>query len=785
MNEQRTTRASHWPAWLWAAMVLALCLQQMNFWRHTRPDTDVIALLPGVKQDAMLAAANQRIVEGATQQVVVLIGSPDFERAKSTAEVFLKSVPVRLLKPVTADETGDAALDFYAPHRGSLLTSEQRNQLAHADIAALANAALARLYGPGLAGGLTDWRTDPLGLWPAWWQARLGKGMQSRDGWISVDGNGLEWVLLRFTTDPRTFRLDGNSGIQSALDAASAQARLADPKVKILEAGVPLHAEAAAARGNWEMNTIGFGSLLAVLVLVWLAFRSLRPILLVSLTLLIGTVAGVAATTMAFGKIHVLTLVFGASLVGVAEDFGILYFAARQAYPETGTRPLLRHLMPGLFLALATSVLAYLALGFAPLPGLQQMAVFSAAGLLAAFLTVVCWFPWLDRSAPRRSAFSRRIADSLASWPRWRLTGTAGIAASLIAVAVIGGGLCKLQVHDDLRYLLNSPTALLQQEREVGGLLGLPSPAQFYLVSGASAEEVLRREEQLKQRLDSFVAKGVLTGYAAVSDWVPSASRQRADAQLSASVESAVVQKVATVMGETVAPVSTSTTPLELDAWLKSPVSGPLRKLWLGNVDGQQGSLVMLQGLSAHTDLLAMQALTSGLPGVRWIDRTLEISRLLARYRQMMTLMLLAGYVLVAAALVWRFKREAWRALMPTVLAALLSQALLGWLGEPLQLFTVLAHFLLLGVGVDYGIFLIEYRDDPAMWLAVALGAAGTVLSFGLLALSATPALHTFGLTMLFGVTFAWLLSPCFRPANNQADPATAISPNSGLAHAD
>jgi predicted exporter len=777
-------RTWRWPAWLWAALVMALCWQQAAFWRHTLPDTDVIALLPGVKQDALLTAANQRIVEGATQQVVVLIGSDDFERSRTTAEVFLKAVPPKLLKPVATDETGDTALDFYAPFRGSLLTSEQRRRLEHADIAALSNAALARLYGPGLAGGLTGWKADPLGLWPAWWQSRLGKGIQSRDGWISVNGNGLEWVLLRFDAASSTFRINGDSGIQAAIDRASAQARAADPKVKILEAGVPLHAEAAAIRGSWEMNTIGFGSMLAVLVLVWLAFRSLRPIVLVGLTLLIGTLAGVAATTLMFGKIHVLTLVFGASLVGVAEDFGIFYFASRQAYPETDTHALLRHLMPGLVLALVTSVLAYLALGMAPLPGLQQMAVFSAAGLIAAFLTVVCWFPGLDRKAPRGGGFSRWIEASLSRWPRWRMAEWTGKAASLFAVALIASGLYRLQVHDDVRFLLNSPPALLKQELEVGRLLGLPSPAQFYLVSGANAEEVLQREEQLKQRLDGIVADGGVAGYVAVSDWVPSGSRQRADARLSATVESAVLNQVATAIGEAATPVSAPTARLELDAWLKSPVSAPLRKLWLGNVDGQQGSLVLLKGLGAHADLQRMRALTTGIPGVRWVDRTLEISELLASYRRMMTLMLLAGYVLVAAALAWRFQREAWRALLPTVLAALASQALLGWLGEPLQLFTVLAHFLLLGVGVDYGIFLIEYRDDPASWLAVALGAAGTVLSFGLLALSSTPALHTFGLTMLFGVSFAWLLSPCFRPVSRTAGPATSNTPNPGHAHA-
>ena len=99
-----------------------------------------------------------------------------------------------------------------------------------------------------------------------------------------------------------------------------------------------------------------------------------------------------------------------------------------------------------------------------------------------------------------------------------------------------------------------------------------------------------------------------------------------------------------------------------------------------------------------------------------------------------------------------------------SVAAALLSLAALGWLGVPLQLFGVLAQLLLLGLGVDYGIFLLEHEGDGASWLAVCLGAASTLLAFGLLSLSATPALHGFGLTLLFGIGLVWLLSPCFRP---------------------
>ncbi len=770
MSKSEAPRSWNWPAWLWSALVIALLCQQIAFWRQSRLDSDVMALLPGEKHDALLTLANQRIAESATQRVVVLIGSHDFEHAKAASGAFLKAIPSALLKPAAPDEASNAALDLYRPRRGSLLTAAQRGRLAHADIDALGNAALARLYGPGLAGGLTDWRTDPLALWPEWWQARLGQGFQSRDGWISVSRDGVDWIVLRFATNAATFHLDGQSGVQDALASAGSRARAAAADVKILNAGVPLHAEAAAVRASWEINTIGFGSLIAVIGLVWLAFRSLRPVVLVSLSLLVGTAAGVACTALVFGKVHVLTLVFGASLVGVAEDFGIHYFASRQGHPESPPHALLRHLMPGMLLALITSVLAYLALGFAPLPGLRQMAVFSAGGLIAAFLTVTCWFPALDRTAPRNGAFALAIAGSLSRWPRLRLAGWKGVALWAVVLGLIAGGIFRLRVHDDLRSLQNSPQQLLKQEMEVGRLLGLPSPAQFYLVSGSDAETVLRREEQLTQRLDAVVADRGISGYRALSDWVPSESRQRTDAQLSGRVESAVLKRVSTTLGEPLAATVAPTIPLSIDAWLQSPASAPLRGLWLGTADGQTGSLVMVQGLGAHSDLRRMQALTSGLSGVRWIDRSQDISSLLGRYREMMSLMLVAGYLLVAIALAWRFRGQAWRALLPTLLSGALSLALLGWLGEPLQLFTVLAQFLLLGMGVDYGIFLVEHHDDPASWLAVTLGAASTVLSFGLLALSATPALHTFGLSMLFGLGFAWLLSPCFRPAMRQND---------------
>src|SRR5690606_26683499 len=135
---------------------------------------------------------------------------------------------------------------------------------------------------------LTEWRSDPLGLWPQWWQSQAGASGLALDGDGLLEGDGLRWAVLQFTLRDSAFKLDGERRLQDQLDAAAAAARAEAPDLRVLGAGVPLHAESAAVQAYREVNTIGWGSLAAVLLLVWLAFRSLRPLLLVALSLAVG-----------------------------------------------------------------------------------------------------------------------------------------------------------------------------------------------------------------------------------------------------------------------------------------------------------------------------------------------------------------------------------------------------------------------------------------------------------------------------------------------------------------
>ena len=66
----------------------------------------------------------------------------------------------------------------------------------------------------------------------------------------------------------------------------------------------------------------------------------------------------------------------------------------------------------------------------------------------------------------------------------------------------------------------------------------------------------------------------------------------------------------------------------------------------------------------------------------------------------------------------------------------------------------------MIGLAIDYAVFLRESAGHPASsLLAVAASTGTTLLAFGLLMFSSTPALQQFGGTVIWGVLTAFVSS--------------------------
>ncbi len=368
-------------AWLWALVVGLLLAHNAYLWLAERlaPDSDILALLPVENRDPVLQKAFRHMVQSAQQRLIVLVGADDWGEAGRAADRYLEALASHknLLQP-DEDLSPHAQQDWLAlfeKHRLVLVTSADEAALRSRSNQYWVDVALTKLYSP--FGGIKPgaWQDDPFGLFGEWLQARARETpVRPRDGRLFVGDGSRQYVVLPFTVRVPAFSMAAQAALTPLLDQARQAARNSDPRVEVVAAGVVLYASSAAEQARWELSTIGIGSLLGIVALIWLTFYSLKPIALIMLSVGVGCLGALSICWLLFERIHLLTLVFGASLIGGAQDYGVYFLCHRLGADKEplDSHQLLRRLLPSLTLALVTTVVGYLALALTPFPGLQQ-----------------------------------------------------------------------------------------------------------------------------------------------------------------------------------------------------------------------------------------------------------------------------------------------------------------------------------------------------------------------------------------------------------------------------
>ncbi|HXI35700.1 MAG TPA: MMPL family transporter [Burkholderiales bacterium] len=775
-------------AWALAAAAL-VGLAGFLVLRGAPLQTNLLALLPPTERSAAAERAVAAMHDAAANRAVLLVGHRDPAAARAGARALAAELQasgafarVQLELP-QADPR--ALLRASLPYRFGLLAEADRRALEAGGFEPRA-ALERRLNDPLRFGALGGLAADPFGFYDRYVAALPYRSLrlEPSDGLLVARPEagpmrGGLYVLVSAELPGSAYDDRVQGPVLAALARAADKLQARAPGAELLRAGAVFFAAEARGAAQREVDIIGAGSIAGIVVLLLAVFRSLRPMLLGLLTVAVGLAAAVSATILTHGELHLLTLVFGASLIGEAIDYSIQYFGAYaggtsaaagggRAWDAQRGIALVR---PGLTLALLTSLLGYSALLLLPFPAVKQIALFALVGLAAAYLSVLFLLPPLLRKpyAHDLSRVTVPTARFIASCQArvGTLPGLAGAALLLLACAP---GWIALQPDDDVRLLSNRPADLLREEAAVRRLTGFEIAGQFFLVEGASAEEVLRREERLTAALGALAAKGALAHWQAVSAFVPSAERQQANrallreavlrdpARLQRAFDAIGIRKG--VAGELEQAYRESEGRLLTpEAWLATPASAPFRHLWLGRSGGGYASVVLPSGAR---DLSALAAAAAAAEGVTFLDKTASVSRLFGEYRRGFSYGLALAALVVLAVL---SRRYGWRGgaavLLPTLLGIAAALALSGYAGQPFTLFSVMALMLVLGVGVNYAIFLVEGRgrEGPA-FVAVLLSAATTVLSFGLLAFSGTPALAQFGRTLVAGIGVAVLLAP-------------------------
>lgn len=734
-------------------------------------ETNILALLPDNQQDKVAQQAFDSIADTMSDKVVFVVNQTknnDKQLFDAVDQFSHQLSDLPLFDSVTAtisENQQQAWGKYYFPARAQLLTEKQKEQLTTAPDQQVQKV-LQALYNPfsGVTGA--ELENDPFLLFRDFLSGLTQSSghFQIENGYLTVKSDQAKYVVITADLAGSSYQLSLQQQLPQLVELEQTIQQAFS--VEIQHTGVIFYAAHGTESAKSEISTIGLGSLIGILVLILLVYRSTLPLTLALLSISTGLFCAYVLTIWLFGSIHLFSLVFGASLIGVSIDYAFHFLTDRlNAGNKWNSTKGIQQLFPAITLGLITSLVGYLGMLVAPFPGLQQLSLFSAIGLTAAYFTVVCWYPLLATKPNKYQVIpaQRALGQWLLVWRQPLIR----IVLPLSLLVASGFGVYKAQYDDDIRQLQALPQVLQQQEREIKAITGVGGSQQLLLVRADTEEELLQKLESVSNQLEQ---KANFGGFQTISRYVPSEKTQRENYQRVKALYAQQADNYHTVIQQKVPLLfSQPFTPLTIDGFLASPISDTVGFLWLGKIDDVVASVITFNKAVDSQELHAFAEKQN----ITYLNKAEEISTLFGQYRERITELLLIAYGAIFLLLLPRYGlKQGFLIVLPPFIAGCAGLAVTVFTGVPLNLFNLLALMLILGIGIDYTLFFAEQNkqeDDShteSTLLAISLSALTTILSFGLLALSETQAIHSFGITVLTGIIVAWLLAPLSQNMN-------------------
>ena len=506
--------------------------------------------------------------------------------------------------------------------------------------------------------------------------------------------------------------------------------------------------------------------LIAVFLLLLRHWRAVFVFLIPLLAIL----AGVLATAATFRTISVMTVGFGAVLLGISVDYGLHVFFALSR-PQSDRAGYMAQLAVPMVVSCATTVGVFAVLLWSGLPIQRQLSIFSIAGLIAALVLALAWLPhWM---VERKAGHWLAVPPTGGKNRRW-------IIALWLALLVACLPFClRVSFDGDLRNVGLTPKDVLADEYCVRDAWGDPRGQALVVAESDDVETALALNEQAYVQLSQLWGPGDLVSLAPL---LPSRATQQAnldrwqrfwreDGRLERLRETLKTKGGALgFKEEAFAPlfewIEQDRAPFAV-ADFRELAGSLLDLLFLSRPEGL-GLISLVPDNEQTIEAFGSAGLDlpAGVEAIsqQWFGSILRLS--LEHDFQRFLLMASVVVVLVLAAALRRPSQMV-LCLLPPVTGLAVMLAVMGLLGMKVNMFNIAASVLVMGLSIDYGVFIVRRppNRDGAAEQAVATSALTTLCGFGALALARHPAMFSLGITVVLGIIPAMVCALLVIPA--------------------
>ncbi len=572
-------------------------------------------------------------------------------------------------------------------------------------------------------------------------------------------------------------------------------------KPEILVTGRTPYVGELSAKMRWDVISTIVTSVVLVSAVFWFGFRRFRPLSGIMLVLLLCCVVAVALGAFVFHELNMITIGLCSILIGLGVDFGMMLYSIYEAERdaghdhETAIRAALAAQGRGITFGAITSAAAFVCLIRSQCPGFAQLGVLIAFGIVfAGLFMMTVFFALIGKNhRPKTSDPLREAGAGFVGWVFARPKQVFGVTALFLLILTVLG----VAPVGTLKFEAN-PRSLEPADSHAGRALRMitekmPAVGEPWiaLVHAQGDEDLHESWDKLQAAWSKLVDQGILKSAATPAAFALSPNRIHANAAklAEASLTAARIALSAAIEREGMSPPSFQSAFAFLDT-LIAITRGDLRSLdWRNTLPEQSSWHFVLDRFFGADPLITVgyvtpaQKITSfeqkeslrhalEVPGVdaRFSGWTYTLADLVpwAKGKLVELSIIMIAFNVVLLIFLYRKAFPLFALMISLVLSVGAMLASLKLVGASLNLFNVLAFPLVLGVGVDYGIYVVIamrttgdlQRATSLIVKPVLLSGLTAVAGFGSLGLAQNPALRGLGIVCAFGV--AWCLFATF-----------------------
>lgn len=759
------------------AVVIAGFCAMLSVHKKINIDADLFNMLPKPELGKALEAADEKLTEVTAQNVFILVSNPDFGKAKEVAEnVYNQLNGSSRFKSVSLYQDTSSfgqIVDYINKYKCNLLDSETIDLLnSEGGPESFAQEALSKAYGAFTVMSLENLESDPFMLAEhdildfLDKLQKSGTKMSLKDEVLASHVDDRWYVMIRGVLSKEGAALASKEN--AVLQIHQVCDPLEDGETRFIYSGTPFHSYKSSSNATKEISTISTISMAVVLIILLLIFKRPSPILFSIGSIIWCSLMAIIGTLAIFGKMHILTLVFGTSLIGSCIDYSLHYFinwkgnlACHKGYQVRN------HLIKGLTLSVFSTLICYFILCFTPFNLLKQMAAFSMIGIISSFLTVICIYPFIKVPQDKRDIKLLKLFET----PKWynrKLVGRTVI--TLMFVFSIGTLIIchkNVKIENDLSRLYKKEGREMSDEIEASKVLQY-SPSGWFIISGSTVEETLQNEEKVTAALKKMNEGKEKGGFVSITSYIPSIEMQKKSRK--------AVEKLLPLAAEQYEALGYDASYakklaedfkagendfIEIGKNVPEYLESAVSSAWLGEIDGKYYSVVLPVSV---LDYDGYKALADG-ENVFFISKIRSMNTDLDRLSNMILKLFVVVYIVLFIILrrFYSLKQTAKIVSVP-LLIVLCTSAIFALFGIYFEFFSITGMILVFGLGLDYVIYMIENekRKDEVQNarlepFAILLSFITSAVSFGALALSKFVPVHMIGLSIFIGLTTAYV----------------------------